>query len=155
MKIAKIGMLTLIVAIALLSQVVAQVASGEEAIAAIAAKWAEAWDNDDMATIAALYTEDVEVIGTDGQKASGRQAIEAYFGGLRAGPFKGTTLTLSDLEYHFVSATTCVGDNSWEVVGAPEEAQAMSKGTTTVVSVKKDGQWMITAHQSRIPVPEQ
>lgn len=120
----------------------------EEAYASLAERWVQDWNDGDMAAIAALYTEDGDVMGANGQMASGRAEIESYLSELKAGPLAGTTLSVGEATIDCVTENTCITDNSYEFSGA-----APSSGLTTIVMTKQGDQWLIAAHRSRVPIP--
>ncbi len=120
----------------------------EDASAALAQKWIEGWNNGDMASVAALYTEDGDLLGSSGHMARGRAEIESYLTELKAGALAGATLSIGEPEIRCVSENTCVSDNTYELSGG-----TTLSGLTTIVMVKQEGTWLIGAHRSRVPIP--
>lgn len=121
----------------------------EGASATLAQKWIEGWNNGDIASVAALYTEDGDLLGSSGQMSRGRAEIESYLTDLKEGALAGATLSIGEQEIHCVSENTCVSDNTYELSG-----ETTLSGLTTIVMVKQEGgAWLIGAHRSRVPVP--
>jgi uncharacterized protein (TIGR02246 family) len=75
------------------------------------------------------------------------------FADLMSTMFEGTKISIQMTATRFVKPDLAVGDSAWEITGLPEmEGETPpSKGTSTVVAVKQDGQWLITSHRSRVP----
>jgi uncharacterized protein (TIGR02246 family) len=120
----------------------------EEASAALTQKWIDAWAKGDTAAISDLYTEDADLLGSNGKMVSGRSEIEAYLNELKAGPFAGTTLSVGEADMRCISETTCISDSSYTFSGGEPEMS----GLTTIVMVNQGGEWRIAAHRSRVPV---
>ncbi len=121
----------------------------EDASAALAQKWIEGWNNGDIASIAGLYTEDGDLLGSSGQMSRGRAEIESYLTELKTGALAGATLSLGEPEIRCVSENTCVIDNTYELSG-----ETTMSGLTTLVLVRQEGgAWLIGAHRSRVPIP--
>jgi uncharacterized protein (TIGR02246 family) len=129
--------------------------SPEEAFEAMAAKWGEAWMKGDMEGLAALYSEDADLISNDGKLYKGRDGIVQYFEELAGTAFKGTQIIIERTHIRQITPDIMVGDSEWEFTGVPEvEGQSLpTKGTSTVVVVNQDGNWVITSHRSRVPPP--
>ncbi len=126
----------------------------QEAVSALATQWAEAWNRGDTQAIGDMYTDDADYIDTAGQAFKGREAIEASFAELMSTVFEGTKISIQMSASRFIKPDLVVGDSNWEITGLPEvEGEAPpSKGITTIVAVKQDGEWLITSHRSRILV---
>jgi uncharacterized protein (TIGR02246 family) len=126
----------------------------QEAVSALAPQWADAWNRGDAKAIGDMYTEDADLIEMSGQSVKGREAIEAAFADMMSTMFEGSKISIQMTATRFIKPDLVVGDSNWEITGLPEaEGEAPpSKGTSTIVAVKQDGQWLITTHRSRIPV---
>lgn len=122
----------------------------EEASAALTQKWIDGWANGDMAAIAALYTEDGDLLGSSGSRASGRTEIESYLTELKGGPLGESTLSVGEADIRCVSDNVCISDSTYEFSG-----ETTLSGLTTIVMVNQGGEWLIAAHRSRVPVPRQ
>ncbi len=124
----------------------------QEAVSALAPQWAEAWNRGDAKAIGDMYTDDADYIEMTGQAFKGRAAIETAFADMMATMFEGTKISIEMTATRFIKPDLVVGDSNWEITGLPEmEGEAPpSNGTSTIVAVKQDGQWLITSHRSRI-----
>ena len=125
----------------------------QEAVNALAPQWAEAWNRGDAKAIGDMYTDEADYIETTGQAFKGREAIVTAVAEMMSTMCEGTEISIEMTSTRFIKPDLVVGDSNWEITGLPEaEGEAPpSKGTATVVAVKQDGQWLITAHRSRIP----
>lgn len=145
----------LVFAMGLATFAVAQEGSDEEqAVKMTASKWAEAWNAGDMKAVGELYAEGSDYVNFFGQAVSGRDEIEASFTEVRETVYKGGKISIEPAAVHFVKPDVAVFDSVWEIKGLPEaEGAPPSKGDSSVVVVKQDGEWKIVAHRTRIPSP--
>jgi uncharacterized protein (TIGR02246 family) len=124
----------------------------EAALKAIGSQWADAWNAGDMTAVGALYTEDADYVNFFGQSVSGRAQIEATFSEALDTVYKGAKITIETTAVHFVKPDIVVSDSEWEVTGVPEGEgpKIPTKGASTAVMVKQDGEWKIAAHRTRV-----
>jgi uncharacterized protein (TIGR02246 family) len=143
----------LVLAAGFAAVVVAQEASGdEEAVRALADQWQDAWNAGDMDAIGALYTDDADYVNVFGESAKGREEIQASFSETSTA-YKGAKISIETTSVQFIEPDVAVSDSVWEMTGLPEGTEAPSKGQSTAVVVKKDGDWKIVAHRARVPAP--
>ncbi len=143
-------------AVCLVAVVNAQEGTSPEGVfEALGAKWGEVWNKGDMEGLAALYAEDADLISNDGKLVKGRDAIVKSFVELAGTAFKGAQITIERTHIRQITPNIMVGDSEWSFSGVPEvEGQTLpTKGTSTVVVVNQDGNWVITSHRSRVPPP--
>lgn len=122
----------------------------EQAATALTQAWVEGWNNGNLDSVAALYTEDADLLGSTGEMVEGREAIESYLNELSSGPLSGTTISVGEAEVRCFSDSTCVSDSSYEFSG-----DSTLSGLTTIVLVKQNDEWRIAAHRSRVPVTQE
>jgi uncharacterized protein (TIGR02246 family) len=129
-------------------------AADEEAIEQLAVQYTEGWKNSDAKTCAAVYAPDADTIDFTGQVAKGREEIEKSIAEDLT-TFEGTEIKLQRTGIRFVKPDLAVWDGTWEVTGVPEAAaqQMPSKGLSTAVAVKQDGQWLIAKGITSVPPP--
>ncbi|MGD8895391.1 MAG: SgcJ/EcaC family oxidoreductase [Acidobacteriota bacterium] len=133
--------------------VVAQETTDEEAaLKAVGSQWADAWNAGDMTAVGALYAEDADYVNFFGQSFKGREQIEASFAEVHEGVYKGSKISIETTAVRLVKPDVAISDSAWEMTGLPEvEGPAMpSKGLSTAVMVKQDGEWKIAAHRTRV-----
>ncbi len=136
------------------SVIVAQdTTADEEAIRQLDERWDEAWANRDAKALAALYTEDADGINDMGETVTGRMAIEERWAKNFENLPEGAQSEGEQLFIRFIRPNIAIADGAWAVTGLPEtEGGPPTEGLYTSVLAKKDGQWLITAGRSRIPV---
>jgi uncharacterized protein (TIGR02246 family) len=115
-----------------------------------------AWNAGDGKAMAMLYDTNATYIGISGAASRGRDALTTLFTGWFAGPFKGTTLALTEDGIQFLKPDVAVVDGRWTIsdMRAPDGTQAPPiKGFYVGTFVKKDGQWLAAALQAMMPPP--
>lgn len=129
-----------------------EAASAEDVFNELAAKWTEVWNKGDMESLSALYAEDADFVNMDGSAYKGREAIAKVFS---ESAFKGAQVSIERMHIRQIKPNIMVGDSKWAFTGVPEiEGQKPpTEGTSTVVVVNRDGNWVIVSHRSRIPAP--
>ena len=133
--------------------VAAQETSDEEAaVKMVASQWADAWDAGDLTAIGALYTEDADYVNFYGQSVSGRAQIEASFSEVHATVYKGSKIAIETTAVRLVKPDVAISDSVWEMTGVAEGEgpKIPTKGGSTAVMVKQDGEWKIAAHRTRV-----
>ena len=68
--------------------------------------------------------------------------------------FPGSEMTLTRTSIRFINANLAVWDGTFEITGLPEAEgeQPPSKGLSMVVAQKQDGQWLLAAGRTFVPV---
>jgi uncharacterized protein (TIGR02246 family) len=111
---------------------------------ALAKKFEEAWDNNDAATLAALFTKDAVLVNDSGP-VYGREAIQKFYADLfKNVHFSNNHTTYDQHSPHVIGAT---GDEMWEngewsmtwQVKGSDPVQG--KGYHASVAVREDGVW--------------
>ena len=125
--------------------------SADEAeIDALIENWIAAHDSGNAEALAKFYTADADFIGIDGQLINGRDAVV----GMYAEVFRhlpGNKANVSVNSRRFIASDILVEDASWEVIGFLPEG-APSKGLSTTVFKKHEGQWCIQCVRTMVPV---
>jgi uncharacterized protein (TIGR02246 family) len=130
-----------------------QSASGEvrEAIAAANETFMAAAKRGDVAGLAALYTENGQVLPPNSDFVTGKQAIQAFWQAIRDMGIKAATLETVELESHGDTATE-VG--KYTLLG--DEEQVLDEGKYIVIWKQEDGEWKLhrDIFNSSMPAPE-
>jgi uncharacterized protein (TIGR02246 family) len=149
MRVWYAGLVALALAVGLVPAAGAQ---EEDAVNAVAAAWADAWNGGDMDALGALYAEDADYVNFFGEKVTGRAAIQAGFAEIQSTVYKGTKISIESAALTFVKPDVAVSDTNWKLTHVPAGAPAVpTAGQSTAVLVKQDGEWRIAAHRSRVP----
>jgi uncharacterized protein (TIGR02246 family) len=154
MRNGMIALVVLALATGVAGFVVAQDASDDEkAVTMVASQWADAWNAGDMKAVGALYAEASDYVNFFGQSVTGREQIEASFTEIHATVYKGSKISIETTAVRFVKPDVVISDTAWEMTGLPkvEGPTVPSKGLSTAVMVKQDGQWKIAAHRTQVP----
>ena len=108
--------------------------------------YAAAWARGDAKAIAALHTKDAMRMGGDGQPAvNGSAVIEQGMAAALAGPYKGSTLTITPNSSKRVTADTYVNEGAYSISGGTPVAGASTHGQYMNVFVREGGKWLIAA----------
>lgn len=120
----------------------------------------DAWAAKDPAAYAALFAEDAQFISPFGTYLSGRDAIRAQHVLLFGGPFAGSTLSIDIGNVVFVTGTIAVVDLRYALTDyrfLPPGLIAHGDGVFRVVVrwvvVKREGDWVVVAHQMTQVLP--
>jgi len=121
-------------------------------------EWTAAWNKHDPHLLAALFTENGDLINPFGKHAEGRQAIEKFFETEHTGtgPMAGTAYVGNIESIRYIARTIAIVDVAGEVDGmkGPDgAAMPPFKHHVTWVAEKKDGKWMAQAARAFAPVP--
>lgn len=126
----------------------------EELLHQVASDYEAAWAEGDAAAIAALFTEDGDVVNDNGH-FQGRSAVEEN---LRQGfetIYQGTSIAIESTSVRFLRPDVALVDGTYEITGAmsPEgEELPAIKGLWMGVDVKVDGKWHISSLRPMTPV---
>jgi uncharacterized protein (TIGR02246 family) len=123
----------------------------------------KAWNANDNAAYASLYTDDADFVNIRGQVFTGKVAIGKLHGKIFAGPFKGSTLKITTRLYTLLSPEAVVIDTDQEVTGyafLPPGIVATSPGVLRthfkyVVTLQADGTWKFVSGQNTSALPAQ
>jgi ketosteroid isomerase-like protein len=113
----------------------------ETAIRGMGAKYAEAWNKGDLATMSSMVTENYDGVAPDGTVIKGRAAAAEMDKKELAGR-AGMNLKL---DVHWAGANAASAGGTWTVAGIPAGVGG-DKGSWTIVAVKDaDGQWRMAS----------
>ena len=152
MRKGMIALAVLVLAAGVAGLVVAQETTDEEAaVKMVATKWADAWNAGDMTAVGALYAEDADYVNFFGQSVSGRAQVEASFSEVHSTVYKGSKIVIETTAVRLIKPDVAISDSDWEMTGLPDEGPGVpTKGASTAVMVKQDGEWKIAAHRTRV-----
>ena len=128
----------------------------EAAIREVAKNYAGVWGKGDAKAVAALYDIDATMTGADGETNHSRDDIEKRFVEWFAGQYKGTSIQITMGKIRLLKPDVAVGGSTWEITGMKGpggETLPPVKGISATTMVKKEGKWLLTAHQAMVPVP--
>jgi uncharacterized protein (TIGR02246 family) len=128
----------------------------EPAIILATEQYTFAWNHHDPKAMAALFTQDGDVVTPYGQFLKGRQAVEERFNKEQAGWAKDVKLTTAVDGIRLVKPDVVLVDGTVSAAGAREaDGQvATLRGRFSNVMVKRDGQWLILARRVMLNAPE-
>jgi len=137
--------LILLVAVASHAPVAAQ-ANPDAEFKKIGEAYAAAWAKGDAKAIAALHTKDAMRMGGEGQPpVNGSAVIEQGLIAAFAGPYKGSTLTVTSNSSKRVTADTYVNEGTYAISGGSPIPGAPDHGQFMNVFVREGGKWLIAA----------
>jgi uncharacterized protein (TIGR02246 family) len=122
-----------------------------DAIWAVDQEFMAAANRSDAAGLAALYTQDGQVLPPNSDFVTGREAIQAFWQGVMDMGIKGATLELLEAEG--------LGDTAYSVgkyTLKGEEGQVLDAGKFVVIWKQEDGEWKLhrDMFNSSMPAPE-
>ena len=129
--------------------------SDEDAIRARTDEYAQAFSRGDAKAIGAIFTEDGDFVGPDGEMHHGRSAIEQRFQSVFEGAYKGAQVSIDVASVRHLRPEIALVDGDYEISGlkSPDGLPlGPVKGMYTNVWAKKDGRWMIHCLRSMVPV---
>lgn len=136
-------------------------ASQSDAVADLVAAETAAWTAKDPAAYAAGFAEDAVLIGPTALTIVGRQAIAAQHAFLFAGPFAGSTQTITVTRVRYLTGTIAIVDQSVDLTGyaflppnglTPTEPGVVRTVVRWVIE-KRGGTWQIVAQQMTLVPP--
>lgn len=124
-----------------------------DAIAAANENFMAAFKRGDAAGLAALYTENGQVLPPNSDFVTGKEAIQVFWQALFDMGIKGLKLKVVEVEGH---GDTAIEVSKYTIYG--EEGQELDKGKYIVIWKQKEGQWKlhrdIYNSNSSMPAPE-
>lgn len=129
--------------------------SDEEMIDAIGDHFEQAWAGGDAKSLAALFTEDGDSIGPDGEMVHGAQALESRYQEMLGGPYEGTSLSITTTSTRVLEPGVALANGKYEISGmkaADGTEMPAVGGLFTNVVVKHGDHWMIHCLRSMVPV---
>jgi uncharacterized protein (TIGR02246 family) len=109
-----------------------------DAIAEANENFMAAWKRGDAAGLAALYTENGQVLPPNSDFVTGREAIQAFWQVLFDMGIKGIKLKTIEVESH---GDTAIEVAEYTIYG--EEGQELDKGKYIVIWKQQEGQWKL------------
>ena len=109
-----------------------------DAIVAANQKWMAGVKQGDAAAVAALYTEDAQLLPTNSDFVSGSEAIQTFWQGVMGMGVKQAKLETIEVE--------AMGNTAYEVgkyTLFADEGQMIDQGKYVVIWKQKDGQWKL------------
>lgn len=128
-------------------------ASHEADFKKLADDFSAAWAKGDAKAIAALYTEDASRLNGDGTIAAGRVAIAQSMAEALAGPWKGTTLTITANPSKRVTDDVYLGEGKYQISGGTPPPGAPTSGSYMNTLVRSGGRWLIAGSAIVSPPP--
>jgi uncharacterized protein (TIGR02246 family) len=122
-----------------------------DAISAAEEEWMATFSRGDAAGLAALYTENGQLLPPNSDFVTGRQAIQAFWQGAMDMGIKAVKLEIVEVEDH---GDTAIAVGKYTLSG--EAGQVLDTGKYIVISKQVDGQWMLhrDMFNSSMPAPE-
>lgn len=131
--------------------------TGPEAIRALEARQADAWNHHDANAYAALFTPGGDTVNVLGWWWRGRSEIAARLAEAFAWVFQQSILTIEDVQVRMVSPTLAIAHVRWSMAGArvpPGASQEPQHGIQLQVLRKLRGAWLIESFQNTNAIPE-
>lgn len=128
----------------------AQEATLEQAIDALAQKYADAWKAGDAAGCASIYSDDADLVDMMGVSAKGKAAIQESIAKTLS-TYPGSSIQIVRTGIHPISADVVVSDGTWEITGGTPAEGAPTRGFYTVVVAKQGDTWQIVANRAKVP----
>ena len=122
----------------------------ETAVRNVLAEYTVSWNRHDMAAFGRLFTENCDYVNVAGVHWKGVQEIVQRHAELFQNRLKTAVRTLTGAEVRFSTPDVALVHATWDVTGwsGPRgEAVPVLKEITTMMMVKTDGKWLITAFQ--------
>lgn len=126
------------------------------AIAAIEAKWEEAWNSHNVPAMVRLFAPDADVVNLAGEWFKGREAFAKSLEGLHSAKTKESVWHTERIETSFLTpeiAIVHVYFNSSGERNPDGTPMPPRRGIFTRVEQKRNGQWVIVASQATKIVP--
>jgi uncharacterized protein (TIGR02246 family) len=123
----------------------------ESAVRNVLAEYQISWNDHDMAAFGRLFTEDCDYVNIAGVHWKGVQEIVQREAELFQNSLKTAVRTLTGAEVRFSTPDVALVHTTWDVTGSnrpTREAVPVLKEITTMVMVKTNGKWLITAFQN-------
>jgi uncharacterized protein (TIGR02246 family) len=120
----------------------------EKAIKRVTDEFARAFNAGDAKAVAALYTDDAEVIDEYGERIQGRPTIQDFYSAL-FNERKGATIEISMVALHFLGPDVAKEDGRTRVKSTAGEPATYRD--YTVVYVKQGGRWLHSSVHEKHP----
>jgi uncharacterized protein (TIGR02246 family) len=123
----------------------------ESAVRNVLAEYTVSWNRHDTAALGRLFTENCDYVNIAGVHWKGVQEIVQRHAELFQNRLKTAVETLTGAEVRFSAPDVALVHATWDVTGWSHptgEAVPVLKEITTMVMVKTNGKWLITAFQN-------
>jgi uncharacterized protein (TIGR02246 family) len=124
----------------------------EQAIDALAQKYADSWKAGDAAGCASIYSDDADIIDFMGVTAKGKAAIQESIAKTLS-TYPGSSIQIVRTGIHTVSADVVVSDGTWEITGGTPAQGAPSNGFYTVVVARQGDLWQVVSARTKVAPP--
>jgi uncharacterized protein (TIGR02246 family) len=116
----------------------------------------DAWNHHDAKAYAALFTEDGDIVNVVGWWWKGRAEIEKKLTDAYAFVFKESALTVTDVQFKFLTPEIAVAHVKWTMTGArtPKGIPEPQQGIQIQILQKQEGKWLIASFQNTNSSPE-
>jgi uncharacterized protein (TIGR02246 family) len=123
-----------------------------EAVGKVRSTWKDLADKKDSAGVAALYSDDAVLVGTNIPPANGRAEIQTRLGQM----FGASSVGSIDSKETVVSGDVGYDYGTFHQTITPPKGKAMEVDGTYIVTLHKqaDGSWKITHHMSNVQPPK-
>jgi len=126
-------------------------AEDEAAIRAVIIKLRDSWNASDSKGFAAPFAEDADYVIINGMRIKGRAMIDSGHRGIFDTVYKGSTLAGSIQSVRFIRDDVAVAHVEWHLKYREGDARREHKAMCSLVLMKQNGQWSITAfHNTQI-----
>lgn len=123
----------------------------DEAARAIALEWEAAWNAHDMARLAALFTDDADLVTVAATHLRGRAAIETSHAAMHRTQFGASVWKNADTEVQPLAPDWALVHQAWSIRGDLDPdgtPRAPRSGLFTWWLHRRDGAWRIRAAQN-------
>jgi uncharacterized protein (TIGR02246 family) len=141
--------------VTLLAPSIASAQAADPAMEKLRTDFEQAWKRGDAKALAALYTEDAVSVNAQGEVQRGRAAIEKVMTPGFAGPFKGSTISITSGASQSLSPDITVAEGRYTITGAmgPDGKPGPVNGHYLNTAVRRGNSWLIAGSAAFIPQP--
>ena len=139
--------------VAVLFVVTASAQSADPALEKLRTDYEQAWKKGDAKALASHYAEDALTVGADGVVTRGRANLEKQFAANFAGPWKGTSISITARATQALSQEISVSEGTFAISGVtgPDGKPAPLQGQYVNTIVKRNNAWLIAGSAAFVP----
>ena len=129
----------------------ASTSDDESAVLNVLAEYADSWNRHDMVSFRRVFTDDCDYVNIAGIHWKGVQENVQRHAELFQNRLKTAVQTLTGAQVRFPTPNVALVHATWDVTGWSRptgEAVPVLKEITTMVMIKTNGKWLITAFQN-------
>ena len=129
----------------------ASTSDDESAVRNVLAEYADSWNRHDMVAFRRVFTDDCDYVNIAGIHWKGVQENVQRHAELFQNRLKTAVQTLTGAQVRFPTPNVALVHATWDVTGWSRptgEAVPVLKEITTMVMIKTNGKWLITAFQN-------